>query len=105
MVFSSPHLILPQLPTNISSQSPLLPQYTRAPTLDLLDIPLNAEEDDALYRTTSLEDGVVAEQCLDLCRPWAMLNLCGLMLMTVLVLAVFIAMPLVAYLQRAAREA
>lgn len=95
------------LPRAVSSQE-VRDDYTRLDNAEaqygMIDLPLNAEDDDALHRPGSEEDddGVLVEQCLDLCRLKAMFNLCGLMMMTLLVLAIFIGLPIVAYLRRAA---
>lgn len=92
-----------------SSEDASIATYTKLPAVengnDLVDLPVNADVDDAMHRASFFddEDGEDIDSCLDLCSPRALLNVGGLLLMTVGVLVVFIGLPILAFIQRAAQ--
>ena len=75
------------------------------PVSELVDLPLNLEDDDAFHRPRDEEDDGVGEGCADLCSPSALANLSGLLLMTFVVVAVFVGVPLWAFFDKVAAEA
>lgn len=89
-----------------ASQDASIAGYTALPSAEsgvgLVDLPVNAEDDDALHRPT--EDGEDRDRCLDMCTPFALLNVGGLMLMTIVVVGIFVGLPIVSFFQRAAQE-
>lgn len=94
-----------------SSQSPTRATYIALPDLEngpldrqqhghhgLLDIPLDAEKNDD---EDDRDEEQQTERCIDLCTPWALLNVGGLLLMTGIVVGVFVGVPIVVFATRA----
>lgn len=108
-----PSLFPPTDPTvRLNSLQTPLDHYIALANLEangiaLVDLPLNAEDDNWLHRPITSRgsydnDGGDGERYIDLCAPWALLNVGGMVLLTLGVVGVFVGVPLVAFLRRAA---